>query len=170
MKHSIPSLPESSLVKYLGQIFHVNMGGCSSFFDAISRLGSCNICIPGLTGDDFPSPIFDRVSVSSMIYNVRDGSQLANLIYPFIPDDTGGAYLVVPDVSLSGKDSVFLLSVSIDRTVNEAAENNIAYMTNLWAKYGNPAARMITGACRLKDENILSIVAVQLSSLSPDKQ
>lgn len=167
MKQSTPSLPESSLVNYLGQVFHVHVGACSSFDDVLEVLGESAIHVPGLNIDDSPIFIPERVHLTASLYNLREGSTLFQLLDAFISDQYGGAYVVMQDTTSAGRDGLYLLSVSLDETEQEAYHSNITYMTDVWGKLGNPVARMITGGCRLKTGDIMSVVALQLSSISP---
>lgn len=166
MKPSTRCLPESSLVNYLGQVFHINVRACSSFDELLELLDAVNIRLPGMTLEDGPVFVADRMQLHAALYNLREGSQLMEILDSLIPTEEGGAYVVMQDTTFTGKDGLFLLSASLDGSEEEAYSNNIKYMTEVWGKLGNPVARMITGGCRLRSNKIMSVVALQLSSVS----
>lgn len=166
MRPSTPSLPESSLVNYLGQVFHVNVGACSSFDDVLELLEAHDIFVPGLQQEDSPIFIPNRMQLHAAMYNLREGSELAELLEAFISDPHGSMYAVMQDTTFAGKDGLFLLSVSVDEDSAEACSNNIAYMPTVWGKFGNPVANIMTGGCKMKNGDVLSVVALQLASIA----
>lgn len=106
----------------------------------------------------------DRVNLRGMLWTLKEKSELVQNTMLFFSEDSGG-YLLVADDSLPGKDGLFLLSVCISQSPQEATTDNIQYCCEKWMPMGNPA-RLMTGWCRLRDGCIFSVAAVQLASLN----
>ena len=158
----VPDVGLSIVLRYLGTLTGLNLKACESFEDAIAEIVAEADNVP--EGLDDAIPNYYRANLRSSLFNMKEKDTLVQSSLEVMYEDDG-VYWLMSDATLSGKDSLFLVSCAINDTVKEATDNNLLYMVDSWGTIGKPA-NIISGSCRLKDGSVFSAVAVQLSSIA----
>lgn len=158
----VPDIGLSIVLRYLGTLTGLNLKTCESFEDAIAEIVAESDNVP--EGLDEAMPSYYRISIRNSLFNMKEKDTLVQSSLEVMYEDDG-VYWLMSDATLTGKDSLFLVSCAINSTAKEAHDNNLLYMVTSWGSMGKPA-NIISGSCRLKDGSVFSAVAVQLSSIA----
>jgi hypothetical protein len=159
----VPDIGLSILLKYLSTLTGLNLKACESFEDAVAEIiAELESQVPA--GLDEAIPYYTRVNIKSAMWGMKEKDTLVQSSLELMFDDNNGMYWLMTDATMTGKDSLFLVSCMVADSKEEATTDNIVYMTQCWAPLGKPA-NIISGACKLKDGSVFSAVAVQLSSI-----
>lgn len=160
----VPDIGYSILIKYLGAITGLNLKTCDTLEDAQAEIvAERESRVP--PGIEEAVPYYTRVNIKSALWCMKEKDTLVQSSLELMDEDSNGMYWLLSDATLTGKDSLFLVSCMIADSAEEATCDNIVYMTQCWAPIGKPA-NIISGACKLKDGSVFSAVAVQLSSIA----
>lgn len=157
---SVPRLAESTLIRYLKQIFKVpKLDKCHKVQTAIQMLREVDdLYLPeGL--DEDCAIILERSNVRGNLWALREKSELSQIALA----NGEEACFLIPDLTLHGADSIFLCAMYVSETYEDMSAN-LSECVKSWARRGCPNIMM----CGYEDKKyggVVHIVAAQLKSL-----
>lgn len=159
----VPSLPQSNALRYLKQIFKVPVENCRDFEHALEVLADELEGLPaGFAPDTGPVLLLDRFNVRAAIWDLHKKSTLAQAILELCEDSV---YLLLADESLQGKDSLMFCACGI--ADKATAKEDMIYHYDEWTRCSQTPPRIITGYTALDNDEVIFIIAMQLSSFVP---
>lgn len=155
-----PKLPETSLIRYLKQIFKVPaLEKCRTVRDAIKTLRETDYLYLPEGFDEDCAVIFERTNVRGNLWALTAKSELAQMAL-----ENGEDFcLLVPDATLQGADSLFLCALYVSDSDHDM-NIGLSSAVRSWTQKGCPQITI----CGYRDKQYggtVHIVAAQLKSL-----
>lgn len=156
-----PSVPISSVTRYLKQIFGYRpIENCEYWDDALEVIEDSGLTYPaGLTKAILST---ERFNIRQSMWGLKPKSPLIQNMLECAEDDSDYSYIVLADDSLPGKESLFLCAVAV--ADKRFISDMVAFHAGLWSSQSAEPVNIITGGVELGEGDQLAIVALQLSS------
>lgn len=163
-KRITPSLADSTLTRYMRQLWKVNPEVESTYAEYIAKIiDSSHTIVPA--GVDEAMIIYERFNLRGVLWNLKENCAFVQTCLSAMQAGTDGVDFVMADSAISGKECLFLVSTCVSPDGPTASLEHVKYCLDSWCPLGMPA-HFITGSCKLRaDNSVFSAVAVQLSSL-----
>lgn len=165
-QRQFPRLSETNLKNYMRQLWGIYPPADADWRQYMDEIiASDGVRIP--EGLGYAELRWEKINVLGTIWTLRERSEFVQQCLEMMDPEDMSLYLLLVDTSIPGKDGLFLASCEVtedDACGFKTAEDNIHYMVESWSKLGGPP-KLISGRCKLKNDGMFSVVAVQLSSL-----